>query len=64
MKKETLFYCAVAFIISGLTLIGWGIGRLVHFQLEGLIIGFGCGLTSSALPLLKTFRRRDAYEKK
>ncbi len=64
MKKETLFYCAVALIIGGLTLIGWGVGRLVHFQVEGLIIGFGFGLTSSAFPLFRTFRRRDAYEKK
>lgn len=64
MKKETLFNLAIIFIIIGITLIGLGLGCIFNKTCEGLIIGFGLGLSFSALILLKIFRRRDAYEKK
>lgn len=64
MKKETLFNGAIFFLIIGLTLVGWGIGKLFSRQCEGIIIGVGWGLTISALILFKLFRRRDAFEKK
>ena len=64
MKKETLFYSAVIFLIIGLTLIGWGVGKLFNRPCEGITIGIGFGLSISALVLFKMFRRRDAFEKK
>ena len=64
MKKETLFNWAVIFLIVGLTLIGWGVGKLFNRHCEGIIIGVGFGLYISALVLLKMFRRKDAFEKK
>jgi len=64
MKKETLFNSAIIFLLIGLSLIGWGIGIIFVSPCEGLIIGVGCGLTNSAIILLKLFRRRDAFEKK
>ncbi|MBG9374600.1 hypothetical protein I5907_00005 [Panacibacter sp. DH6] len=64
MKKESLFIWAVIFLISGLSLIGWGVGKLFIRPCEGIMIGFGCGLTTSAIVLLRLFRRRDAFEKK
>lgn len=64
MKKETQFNIALLFLIVGLVLIGWGVGRIFEHAFEGIIIGAGFGLTLSASMLLKVFRRRDAYEKK
>ena len=64
MKKETQFNIALLFVIAGLVLIGWGVGRIFDHSLEGIIIGAGLGLTFSASTLLRVFRRRDAYEKK
>jgi hypothetical protein len=64
MKKEFLLYIAILFIISGLALTCMGIGKIFDRSFEGVVIGIGSGLTISAFTLLKTFRRRDAYEKK
>ncbi|MBV6462520.1 MAG: hypothetical protein HJHJAOHD_02694 [Flavobacteriales bacterium] len=64
MKKEALFYIAIICTIAGLTLIGFGIGKIFCTPCTGTIIGLGVGLCATAIVLLKTFRRIDAYGKK
>ncbi len=64
MKKQPLFYTAIIFAIVGLTLIGFGVGKIFCRPCTGTIIGLGAGLCSTAIILFKTFRRIDAYEKK
>lgn len=63
-ERDTLFYIALALLICGITLIGWGLGRVLNYSCEGFVIGIGTGLCVSALVLLKKLRRRDAFAKK
>lgn len=63
MKKETQFNIAIVFVVIGITLIGWGIGRIFYYCTEGIIIGLGTGLFISAMKILQVFKRRDVYEK-
>lgn len=64
MKKQSLFNTAIIFTIIGLTLIGYGLGKIFCRPFSGAIIGLGAGLCSTAIILFKTYRRFDAYEKK
>lgn len=63
MKTENIFYSSLILLIIGLTLTGLGLGKLFNKNCEGLIIGFGIGITISSIKLIKLYRRKDVFEK-
>jgi hypothetical protein len=64
MNKDNFFKWALYSLISGNTLIGYGIGRLFERCFEGAIIGLGLGMAIIAFILIRLIRRETAFEKK
>lgn len=64
MDKTVLFYIALIINTIGFTLIGIGVGIIFNECYIGTLIGLGMGMTITAIIILKTVRRLNAYEKK
>lgn len=64
MKKNELFYTAIAIIPIGFTLIGIGVGRLLNEYWAGTLVGLGIGIEVSTIIMLKVVSRLNFQENK